>query len=191
MLIRQETLKGILEGSVTLQFRRWRRATVKKGGTLLTSMGVLSIGDVAPVHVDDVTVKDARSAGFADRDALMAELSTRRDAGQLYRIELRYAGPDPRIALREQAPDAEEVAVIRRKLERWDRASPVGPWTTATLDVIAARPAVRAGDLADGIGMERARFKTNVRKLKGLGLTESLKIGYRLSPRGEAVRGLL
>lgn len=35
--------------------------------------------------------------------------------------------------------------------------------------------------------MDRTRFKTNVRKLKGLGLTESLKIGYRLSPRGEAV----
>ena len=34
--------------------------------------------------------------------------------------------------------------------------------------------------------METPRFKMNVRKLKGLGLTESLKVGYRLSPRGEA-----
>jgi hypothetical protein len=30
-------------------------------------------------------------------------------------------------------------------------------------------------------------FKLDVRKLKELGLTESLKIGYRLSPRGIAV----
>ena len=30
-------------------------------------------------------------------------------------------------------------------------------------------------------------FKTDVRKLKELGLTESLEVGYRLSPRGEAV----
>jgi hypothetical protein len=30
-------------------------------------------------------------------------------------------------------------------------------------------------------------FKLDVRKLKELGLTESLPIGYRLSPRGETV----
>jgi len=29
-------------------------------------------------------------------------------------------------------------------------------------------------------------FKTDVRKLKNLGLTISLPVGYRLSPRGEA-----
>jgi hypothetical protein len=31
----------------------------------------------------------------------------------------------------------------------------------------------------------KQRFKTNVRKLKELGLTESLEVGYRLSPRGK------
>ena len=30
-------------------------------------------------------------------------------------------------------------------------------------------------------------FKVNVRKLKGLGLAESLEVGYRLSPRGRAL----
>ena len=39
--------------------------------------------------------------------------------------------------------------------------------------------------------MERAPFKLNVRKLKALGLTESLEKGYRLSPRGEALRAHL
>jgi hypothetical protein len=34
--------------------------------------------------------------------------------------------------------------------------------------------------------MERQAFKLNVRKLKELGLTESLEVGYRLSPLGEA-----
>ena len=34
--------------------------------------------------------------------------------------------------------------------------------------------------------MERPAFKLNVRKLKALGLTESLEVGYRLSPRGAA-----
>jgi hypothetical protein len=46
---------------------------------------------------------------------------------------------------------------------------------------------VRAGDLADDFGAEKADFKLDVRKLKGLGLTESLKVGYRLSPRGAVV----
>jgi len=31
------------------------------------------------------------------------------------------------------------------------------------------------------------RFKRRVRQLKELGLTESLEVGYRLSPRGRAV----
>ena len=33
------------------------------------------------------------------------------------------------------------------------------------------------------------RFKLNVRKLKQLGLTESLSTGYHLSPRGVAFLG--
>ena len=45
---------------------------------------------------------------------------------------------------------------------------------------------MRAGDLASALGYETAWFKTNVRKLKALGLTESLEVGYRLSPRGRA-----
>ena len=53
-------------------------------------------------------------------------------------------------------------------------------------ELIAARPAVRAGDLADELGRERLSFKTDVRKLKALGLTESLEVGYRISPRGQA-----
>ena len=34
--------------------------------------------------------------------------------------------------------------------------------------------------------MERLAFKANVRKLKELGLTESLEVGYRISPLGKA-----
>jgi hypothetical protein len=45
---------------------------------------------------------------------------------------------------------------------------------------------VRAGDLADDLGRERLDVKLDVRKLKALGLTISLGVGYRLSPRGEA-----
>ena len=40
--------------------------------------------------------------------------------------------------------------------------------------------------LAEAMGWERQDFKLHVRRLKGLGLTLSLDVGYRLSPRGES-----
>jgi hypothetical protein len=54
------------------------------------------------------------------------------------------------------------------------------------LELIARHPETRAADLAPMLGRERLPFKADVRKLKELGLTESLRIGYRLSPRGRA-----
>ena len=52
MLFRQEFLDGIREGRVTLAFRRWRRPTVRAGGTLMTPIGQLQIGDVRPIRDD-------------------------------------------------------------------------------------------------------------------------------------------
>jgi hypothetical protein len=40
------------------------------------------------------------------------------------------------------------------------------------------------------VARQTPEFKRDVRKLKERGLTESLAIGYRLSPRGEAVLDL-
>ena len=70
MLLKQDTLRGIADGSVTLQFRRWKRPTVKAGGTLLTSIGQLRIDAVDRVELSDITDADARAAGFAGRDPL-------------------------------------------------------------------------------------------------------------------------
>ena len=66
------------------------------------------------------------------------------------------------------------------------RAASAGPWTAATLALIKEHPARRAPDLAEMVGRETKPFKLDVRKLKNLGLTKSLKIGYELSPRGAA-----
>ena len=51
---------------------------------------------------------------------------------------------------------------------------------------LAIAEAVRAPDLAARVGLDVPRFKRRVRQLKGLGLTISLDVGYRLSPRGRA-----
>jgi hypothetical protein len=45
---------------------------------------------------------------------------------------------------------------------------------------------VRAPDLAAVLGRETLPFKRDVRRLKELGLTISLPVGYELSPRGRA-----
>jgi hypothetical protein len=186
VLFRQETLRGIEAGEVTLAFRRWRRPTVTAGGTLRTRAGVLAIESVEPVEEDEITDADARRAGARDRAELIARL---RPEGTLYRIEFRRAGPDPRIALRERAElNEEERAAIDARLARLDAASRHGPWTAKVLELIARRPATRAPELAAELGRETAPFKADVRKLKELGLTESLERGYRLSPRGRAYR---
>lgn len=185
MLIKQRDLSRIRSGEVDLAFRRWRRPTVKTGGSLTTAAGVLAIDSVTPVTESAITAADARRAGYADRNALLNVLA--QGQGALYRIELHYAGRDPRIELREATPDGAELRDLAARLARLDRASSTGPWTRRTLALIRDRPAVRAGDLAASIGVERDAFKRNVRKLKSLGLTESLETGYRLSPRGEAL----
>jgi len=187
VLFRAATLPRIADGSITLAFRRQRRPTVRAGGTLTTPVGVLAIDDVRIVTEDEITDDDARRAGYAALDELVAELGPPSDDRQLYRVELHVAGPDPRVA--ERARDDlshDDVAELRARLARLDRASTHGPWTAEVLALIAERPAVRAGDLADALGRERLAFKTDVRKLKALGLTESLDVGYRLSPRGRA-----
>jgi hypothetical protein len=99
MLFRQDSLDAIREGRITLAFRRWRRPTVRTGGTLMLPIGQLQIAEVRQIVEDDITDEDARRAGYSSRQALQQELASRTE-GTLYRVELGALGPDPRIALR-------------------------------------------------------------------------------------------
>jgi hypothetical protein len=186
VLIRRPVLDAIAAGTVTCVFRRWDRPRVRVGGTQRTQVGVLEITSVDPVDEAGLTPEDAGAAGFADLTALQR---AQRGDGVLYRIGLRLAGPDPRVALREKRRLSKaDRAEIDTRLARMDRTAPHGPWTAAVLELIAENPGVRAPDLAARMGRETLPFKRDVRKLKELGLTESLEVGYRLSPRGRAYR---
>jgi predicted transcriptional regulator len=55
------------------------------------------------------------------------------------------------------------------------------------LTLIERHPETKAAELAEQTHRDLQPFKRDVRKLKELGLTESLERGYRLSPRGRAV----
>jgi hypothetical protein len=146
MLFRPDTLAAIADGRVDLAFRRWDRPRVRPGGSQRTSVGVVAFDAVEQVAHDAISHADAERAGFESRDVLLAFLD-RRSAGEIYRVTLRLAGPDPRIALRESLPEPAEVDRILRRLERLD-AGAAEPWTRRVLELIGTRPGVRAGDLA-------------------------------------------
>ncbi|HEX6391252.1 MAG TPA: hypothetical protein VFZ89_17450, partial [Solirubrobacteraceae bacterium] len=159
----------------------------KAGGTLQARVGVLAIDAVERTSLRQITAADARAAGYDTRAALLKDLAKyRRDGTALYRVAFHYAGEDPRRALRENV-DPAALEAIRERLARIDRASPRGPWTAQVLELIRDNPATLAADLAARLGREKRDFKADVRKLKALGLTESLPVGYRLSPRGRAL----
>lgn len=133
-----------------------------------------------------LTDADARPAGYRTADELRADLrGTPGDRVHVLRVRP-VDGPDPRAELAADANLTDtDIAEIDRRLDRLDRASPTGPWTAAVLAAIRAEPGRRAGDLAAAAGREMLPFKADVRKLAALGLTISLPVGYRLSPRGE------
>jgi hypothetical protein len=187
LLFRQKFLDGIRNGTVTLAFRRWRRPSVRSGSTVLTPVGQLHIGSVSLIELDRISPADVRRAGYNSHQALLAELNLRTE-GEIYRIELGPLRPDPRIALRASPARGEaELQELIRRLQRLDGRGRGAPWVLRILEVLNSHPQVRAADLCGLVGQEKKQFKLNVRKLKSLGLTESLDIGYRLSPRGTAL----
>lgn len=185
MLFDARTLTGLTEGRVSATYRRWTAVRPKVGARFTTRAGVVEVTVIDPADPDTLTEADAAAAGFASRDTLLA-WTAKKGIGDLYRIGIRLAGPDPRIALRVAAAlDDTELALLTTRLTRMDRAADQ-PWTTQALTLIAEHPGVVSTELAAAAGQERAAFKIRIRRLKALGLTESLDIGYRLSPRGEA-----
>ena len=187
MLIERRVRGGIVDGSITVLFRQWRRPQVVAGRQYRTTAGILDMQAVDLITPAQVSEADAKAAGYDSAQDALADLPAPGDL-PLYRLRFRRLdGPDPRdvLAHTEVLTEA-DVAELDRRLDRMDRHSTHGPWTRAVLAAISHRPGVRAADLAAGFGREVFAFKTDVRKLKALGLTLSLDVGYKLAPRGEA-----
>jgi hypothetical protein len=156
MLFNAQECAGILDGTVTETTRQWKKPQAVVGGRYRTPVGFIVVDAV------DV-LADGRTRVRFHRD------------------------DDTTDARADLAADTDiDVAAITKRLDRMDAASKLGPWTRQTLELIASRPATRAADLADSLGREKDDWKRDVRKLKELGLTLSLDVGYRISPRGAA-----
>ncbi|HEY9312555.1 hypothetical protein [Williamsia sp.] len=177
---------GVADGTVSLAFRRWKASRVKAGEVFQSYSGLVRITAVDEVDPDAITDDQAGLAGEKSVAALRKRFRGN-ETDPVFRIALTWAGPDPRIALRtDDHLSPEDVVEIVTRLDRFDARSPSGPWTRETLGLIEGNPGRRAIELADMCGREKDPFKLDVRKLKNLGLTHSLAVGYELSARGRA-----
>ncbi len=184
----QDAHEAIANGAVTLTFRLWKRPHAKVGGRYTVGHVVIEVDDIELVPFHTVTRTDVKRAGAADRGALReraAHAGPIDDDTLLYRIEFHVAGdrPEPMAG----PADPEAVDGVIAELDRMDARSPLGPWTRRVLTLIGAHEGTVSTELAAAAGRARMAFKADVRKLKALGLTESLEVGYRLSELGREV----
>jgi hypothetical protein len=184
VLFERRLREGLRSGLIRLAFRRWRRPQAVSGRRYRSPIGLIEVGNVSVVR-GPISLGDAQLAGYLSVAELLADLKGPPD-GSIYRLELhRTSDSDPRDELAERTHlDEAELGQLQRRLARLDADR---SWTMATLRAIQAGPGLRAADLAAALGWpEVLVFKLHVRKLKALGLTHSLRVGYRLTPRGEA-----
>jgi biotin operon repressor len=187
VLFERRLREGIQEGRIVLAFRRWKRSQVVAGHRYRTGSDIIEVDAVDLVTQRDIDAGQASQAGYATVRELVADLRGDKKT-PLYRIRFhRVDEPDPRDELATQSElTSPELAALTAQLARMDNSGSHGPWTRAVLRQIADHPATVSTVLADTLGWERQDFKLHVRRLKQLGLTISLDVGYRLSPRGEA-----
>ena len=185
MLFDACTLEGLTEGRVDRTFRRWK--VVRRGGRPVHHPRRRGRGDLhrARSTKTDLTEADAFAAGFATAMPCCAGPPLRARASSTGSGS-RWPGPIRGSALRSTGRlDDTEIAALTAQLDRMDRAAE-SPWTRRVLRQIRRYPGVVSTELAAEAGQERAAYKLRVRRLKALGLTESLETGYLLSPRGAA-----
>jgi hypothetical protein len=187
MLFQRRFHERIRSGEIRCTVRIWQRPHVKVGGRYALGRGAIVVDRIREARLDDITPELARRSGFASRVDVLK--TAKHGAGErVFVIDFHYDEKDggrPNPAT--DVVSAEELMKLAQRLEAMDGRSRGGPWTQATLRAIAARPGVLAAKLARSLGRPRDEFKRDVRKLKNLGLTFSLEIGYRLTPKGEAL----
>ncbi len=191
LLFQKRFHAGLVDGSVTMTFRRWDKPHVRVGGRYRCHpIGVLEVDAIDQVTVRELTEDEARRSGFGTREELTDYLRTARKeeklapSSKVWRVRLHHGGDGDRVELALEADlSAEDVKTIAAKLARLDGDA---PWTKKTLASIERSPRVAASQLAKKLGRETLPFKVDVRKLKKLGLTQSFEVGYEISPRGRA-----
>lgn len=155
MLFKNDHLKGIKSRKITLAFRKWKKASVKIGSLLHTTVGLIEIGKIEAVNENDITDKDALKVGFVDKKQLLKSFPPN-STGTIFRISVGYHSADPRIQLREQTDLSEQqLTDLKKKLERLDNYSKQGHWTSKVLLTIKDNPNLHAVGIAKLTGFEK------------------------------------
>ncbi len=190
MQFTQDSHEAVATGKITVTFRLWKRLHAKVGGRYTVGSAVIEVDAIEMIPFHDVTKRDIKLAGRSSKDAIRARAAHAGpidDETLVYRIQFHVVGARPTEAA---APsDDEHVAVVNTKLDAMDARSKTGAWTRTTLSLIGEHEGMVSTELAARMHRPRMEFKTDVRKLKALGLTESLDVGYRLTPLGRRIAG--
>lgn len=174
----------VASGEITVTWRLWKYAHVRPGRVYATGFGgAIEVEDLCQVRAADLTEADAAEVGLSGTASLIELVRSHTGATVtpdtvLYRVQFHYL---PEAPAKPQLP----LDVIEQRLQKLDAASPTGPWTLQALRLIEDNPGLVARALALEAGLPRDVFKANVRKLKALGLTRSLTVGYELTELGQ------
>src|ERR1044072_1462468 len=98
MLFKTKFSALIKAKKIETAIRKWTRPTVKENGTLITAAGQLRITSFRTIKYSEITDKEIIEAGYANRRELDQELN-RKSVGEIYRIQFKLEGEDPRIKL--------------------------------------------------------------------------------------------
>ena len=168
--------------------RHWKRPQARVGGRYnIPPFGAVEVIDVSARPARRITAEDARLSGFPSRKALLDQIGNPDSDASVTIVDFRYMGAAAVNVPSRTAVNDGAVAGLVRRVQHMDERSARGPWAAAALRLINDLPGTRAAELAGSLGWETQPFKANVRRLKALGLTESLETGYRLSDRGRQV----
>ena len=191
MLFKQKDLEGIKSGTISLAFRKWKKLSVYAGSFVDSSIGILKIGAIKVISLEEITDDEAQAAGFKNAAGLVQLLEQQKD-GLIYKIEISYHSENPETESEEEAEmDKEEFETIKLALDNLDKFSKIGKWTVKMLQAIRENPKLKAADLAVVAKKEKEWLKLNARKLRALELIISHEPGYTLSPKGEAYMNML
>ena len=188
MQFTQDAHEAIAKGAITLTFRLWKRPHAKVGGRYTVGRVVVEVDDIEMVPFHAITRADVKRSGAKDLESLRALAAHAGPIGDdtlLFRIEFHVVGERPARTPGPASPVDVSAAVER--LDRMDERSRRGPWTRRVLRLIAAHEGTVSTELAAMVDRPRMDFKADVRKLKAVGLTESLEVGYRLTELGRRV----
>ena len=184
MLFQSRFHERIQRGEITRTVRVWKGPRVRFGGRYQLGSGAIVVDRIVEADMNALTPALARQCGFGSLIEML-KIAKHGEGERVFVIDFHYVDAPAR-ARPDTSVDAATLAEVSAKLSAMDRRAS-RPWTRKALELIAKNPGVRAGDLAASVRRDRQDFKSDVRKLKALGLTISLDVGYRLSKRGEAI----